>query len=105
MIALVLLQRFGARRRVARSAGGLPLLPLEVADQRLGLVVDGVEVLARMLLGVAQERLRPRLSRPALDRSPDPIEQADELGRDVAPDLVVGLRAALPGRGPLRRAG
>ena len=43
-------QRFGVRREVARSPRGVLLLSFDVADQRLRLVVDGLEVLARVFL-------------------------------------------------------
>ena len=93
----------GARlRRSWGRVARLALLPFEVADQRLGLIVEGIQVFPRMLLGVPQKCLEPRLARPRLDRALHPLPEALELWGDAAPDLIVGRGAALGRRGARR---
>src|SRR5271167_27551 len=53
--------------------------------------------LARVLLGIVQKRLRPRLPRGALDLAIHALEERHELRGEVARDLAVALASTLGG--------
>ena len=65
--------------------------PLDASIMFVGEQPGDQEDLAGMLLGVLQEGFRARHARRRLDPALHALEQAHELGRDVAADLVVAL--------------
>src|SRR6185369_11314802 len=79
-------------RRRARVSS--TLARFELADERVRLIFDGVERLARVRFGVFEKLFGARAARRAFDLPLHLVEHPHKLGREVLAHLVVALAAA-----------
>src|SRR5260370_21224523 len=84
-----------ARRLGSEAPARLPLASLELADDLFRAVLEDLEQLVGMVVGVFHEMLCARHPVRAADTALHALPKPEKLWRDVASNLLVALAASL----------